>query len=148
MPCLAEAGHVFIIALLLLIASGSPSAGAGEPKNYSLEFQNGSLRPSSALALVQGAQVTFNGTEAPVRITIRNAKDSAELPSFSNTKTKGRDVIVPLKARGKVAIRFINSGDFPFRIDGLNPDQHAGKCGVDVLPHFIEGIVRVRGGES
>jgi hypothetical protein len=146
MPCPSAAGHIFIIvfSLSLLIASGFLNADAGETNNYSLEFKNGSLKPSSELTLIKGAQVTFNGTDEPLRITIKNAKDSVELPSFSRTGTKGDDLILTLTASGKVAIRFINSGDFRFRIDGLNPDQHAYKCGVDVLPHFVEGIIHVK----
>ena len=130
---------VFIIVLVLFCVS------IGETKQYSLQVKNNSLFPSSELFLERGESITFKGADTPLTLRLENAMDTVELPASINAKREGSDLVIPLKENERVLVRFIQPGDFRFRIDGINAGLHAYKCGVDVLPHFVEGIIRVKG---
>lgn len=129
---------VFIIVLALSYVA------IGETRSYSLEMKNGSISPSSELTLNKGESVSMKGDNAPLTVRISNAKGSVELPSRTHPKKEGKDVIFLLKKNDTVTIKFLRSGDFRFWIDGINDGQHAYKCGVDVLPHAVEGMVHVK----
>jgi len=136
--------RLILSTLLLFIASGFLGNDiASETKGYSLEFKNGSLSPSSESSLKRGELVIFKGTDVPLTVRLKKARGAVELPSSVHPKGEGKDLIFSLKQDGKVAVRFLRSGDFRFRIDGINYGLRADKCGVDVLPHFVEGVVHV-----
>lgn len=116
----------------------------GEAKHSYLQVKNNSLFPSSEVFLKRGELITFKGADTPLTLRLENAMDTVELPTSMNAKREGSDLVIPLKESEDVLVRFIQPGDFRFRIDGINAGLHAYKCGVDVLPHFVEGIIRVK----
>lgn len=112
--------------------------------SLSLELRNGSLFPSSKVSIHEGESVTFRVTDTPLTIRIRNANDIVQLLTATNYTREGKDLILPLRMYDSIMVQFLKTGDFEIRIDGINPDYHAYKCGVDVFKHFVEGVILVR----
>lgn len=88
--------------------------------------------------------MTFKGTSVPLTVRIKNVRGRVDLPETIIAKMKDADLVFPLKNGELFNVIFSGTGDYRFIIEGLNPGQRADKCGVDVLPHSVEGVIRVR----
>jgi hypothetical protein len=56
---------------------------------------------------------------------------------------ENRGLIAQVEKDHGAGIRFTESGTFTYRLEGLNPDRTALKCGMDVIPHSVEGKITV-----
>lgn len=129
---------------VLIVFTGFVLASSAGPVPYSLEVMNNSLIPSAELFLRKGESVAFRGTDVPLKVRLRNAMGRVHLPASAKAMQLDADLVFSLYEWGRVVVVFQETGDYEVRLDGLNPGKRADKCGVDVLPHYVEGVIRVR----
>jgi len=117
---------------------------AGE--THKLIIQKDQVSPNSNISITKGDVVYWSTEKISATLTLK--QDSQDISGIIpvngfRKEEENQRLFAEVEKDHGAGIQFTETGTFTYSLDGLNPNHSAFKCGIDVIPHSVEGKITV-----